>query len=276
MKRITDGYTLLELAIVLVIMGFTAFTFLGVVDSFIKVNSYKTTYERMDAIEIKMLKYLKSKRGLPCPASETADFETAGYGEDGGACVSASSDELCPNATAYEVSSATVGYQGSVPVITLGLPAEYMYDGFGRRFTYFVSSKLTCTNGSDINSGFYLEEEDLPIVANKSGSASVLHSYDKNAYVLLSHGKNGYGAYTKSGDKVSETNASSNELENADGDNNFVYDYFSSESMDDIVRFKTKWQLMVDFEDLGYTKRYPSTECNCAPTGISNFDNMCF
>jgi hypothetical protein len=271
-----QAYTLLELSIVLIIMGFTTFTFLGVVDSFIKVSNYKTTYERLDSIELRMLKYLKENKGLPCPASQTTSFETSGYGEDGDACASASLDELCPNATAYQVLGVTVGYQGSVPVISMGLPADYMYDGWGRRFTYYVSSKLNCTNGTDLNSGFYSSEDDLPSVDNKSDAVGVLHSYDKNAYILLSHGRNGYGAYTKSGVKVSELDASDDELENSDLDNNFVYNYFKPVAMDDILRFKTKWQLMLDFEDLDYVKRYPSSECNCVSTSVTKFDDMCF
>ena len=65
-----------------------------------------------------------------------------------------------------------------------------------------------------------------------------------------------------------------NELENSDSDNEFVYNYFRPESMDDILRFKNKWQLMNDLEELDSTKRYPSEECNCS-TGVDKFNDMC-
>jgi hypothetical protein len=272
----TKAYTMFELAIVLTIMGLTAFIFLGIIDSMITVGQYKTTFERLDAVERRMLKYMKTNRGLPCPAAQSTDSNTEGYGEDGNACASSSIDTLCPNATAFQIADTTVGYVGSVPAIALGLTADYMYDGFGRRFTYYVSSKVNCKNGTDINAGFYTEEADLPTVQNKTNSASVLHSYQKNAYVLVSHGRNGYGAYTKAGIKAATDLASNDELENADGDNVFVYNYFRPSAMDDILRFKTKWQLMLDFEDLDYTKRYPSAECTCVSTSVTKFDAMCF
>jgi len=158
----------------------------------------------------------------------------------------------------------------------MGLPADYMYDGFGRRFTYYVSSNLSCKNGIDVNSGFYSEEDNLPIVLNKSDSASTLYSYTKNSYVILSHGKNGFGGYTKSGAQVSTSDASSDELENIDLDSDFVYNYFRPEAMDDILRFKTKWQLMTNLDDLDFVKRYPSSECNCVSTSVTKFDDMCF
>ncbi len=269
------AYSLLELSIVLVIMGFIAFTFTAVLDSFLKVNRLKTTFERLDVIEKSLLRYLNENRGLPCPSGQTISSDSAGYGEDGDSCDSSSVTETCINAEAYEVGGLVVGYKGSIPAITLGLPAEYIYDGFDRRLTYYVSSDLICKNGVDINSGFYANEDNLPVVYNKPNSALAVYEYQKNAYVIISHGKNGYGAYTKSGGQVSTANASVDEIENSDSDNEFVYNYFRPALMDDILRFKSKWHLMNDLDDLESIKRYPSSECNCS-TGVEKFNDMCF
>ena len=97
-----------------------------------------------------------------------------------------------------------------------------MYDGFGRRFTYYLPSNLTCLNGSTTNVNFHINEDKLAIVKNKSGSTTELHSYEGLAYVLLSHGKNGFGAFTKSGNQVGYSNSSTDESENIDLDKIFV------------------------------------------------------
>jgi len=268
------AYSLLELSIVLVIMGFIAFTFTAVIDSFLKVNRFKTSFQRLDLVESSLLRFLNENRGLPCPAGHDLSSNDTGFGEDGDSCDASSVTEVCADAEAYEVAGVVVGYKGSIPAITLDLPTEYMYDGFDRRFTYFVSSDLICKNGVDINSGFYSNEDNLPIVYNKPNTSTSVYEYQKNAYVIVSHGKNGFGAYTKSGEKISTDSASSDEIENSDSDNEFVYNYFRPESMDDILRFKNKWQLMNDLEELDSTKRYPSEECNCS-TGIDKFNDMC-
>ena len=277
MMKFKSAYTLLELSIVLVILGFTAMTFLGVVDSYVRVNKYQVTFQRLEAIELKILKYFKNNRGLPCPASQTTSSESSGFGEDGDPCNSASTTGVCPNAAEYVDSGSTRGYQGSIPVVSLGMPASYMYDGWGRRFTYYVASNLVCKDGTNLNMYFYQNESYLPVVSNKpSVDGSSQHDYEANAYVVLSHGVNGYGGYTKAGVQVSEVNASSDEVENADGDMNFVYNYFRPKEMDDILLFKTKWQLMLDFGELDYIKRYASYECTCSNTGVSAFDDLCF
>ena len=89
-----------------------------------------------------MLRFLDENRGLPCPAVQDLSKNEIGFGEDGDSCDASSVTEVCADAEAYEISGVVVGYKGSVPAITLDLPAEYMYDGFDRRFTYFVSSDL--------------------------------------------------------------------------------------------------------------------------------------
>ena len=89
------AFTILELTIVITIMGFMSFTFFGVIDSYVKVNSYKTTFKkRIDEIEVAFLKYLKNNKGLPCPASSSLSFDKDGYGENGDSCVSGNTSSV--------------------------------------------------------------------------------------------------------------------------------------------------------------------------------------
>ena len=46
--------------------------------------------------------------------------------------------------------------------------------------------------------------------------------------------------------------------------------------MDDIIRFKDKWQLMVDLDSLEEVKRYPSEECTCTNISVTKFNDLCF
>lgn len=86
---------------------------------------------------------------------------------------------------------------GMVPVTTLGLPAEYALDGYGRRFMYVVDNRATektsCA-AMDLsrlqgNIAIRTTEEDVS-------------TYDYTPWAIISYGADGQGAYSSSGTRI--------------------------------------------------------------------------
>ena len=131
---------------------------------------------------------------------------------------------------------------GAVPTRALGLSFEHQFDGWGRKFMYQVSINLC---GNRTSTATYCTPASFCIVPpplencastnynNNNGNLSISKidvngnavsntTISDGAYVLLSYGANGSGAYTMSGSQKSISN-NSNEIENSNGDKCLYY-----------------------------------------------------
>lgn len=99
---------------------------------------------------------------------------------------------------------------GAVPIRELGLPTDYMVDAFGNRFTYVVRKELTSRSTFPLSgnslptmdvSTFQFAKDTIPFNAGGNVGLEIATeesglSWIKNAaYILMSHGANGYGAF---------------------------------------------------------------------------------
>lgn len=207
--RTQGGFTLIELLVVLTVAGllavFGANITLGVLE-----NSRRTeTGKRLDAIEEALTLFTAQNRRLPCPADGTI---IDGAANDG---------------TAQPVGPGTCTAQttGVVPWVTLGLPQSAAFDAWNRKFTYRVyddaTNGLTRLNGLDMSAcdpagtapvaasncaaatprntpAQYVLNKGLIVLTGAAGT--VLNDPTNStpggaAYVLISHGANGRGAY---------------------------------------------------------------------------------
>lgn len=102
--------------------------------------------------------------------------------------------------------------EGIVPTKTLRLPDGYAFDGWGRRIMYAVDTNFTANNAfSSIALG---DATGRLAIKDASGAARVKNA----AYVLLSSGANGHGAYPRvgGGTRIKTNSANTDELENCD------------------------------------------------------------
>lgn len=130
---------------------------------------------------------------------------------------------------------------GGVPVQDLGLPAVLANDGWGNRFTYFMTENLsdydeydpegtnadgiiTIRNGSNAQNGF---QTDITTEAS---------------FVIISHGTNEARAIGGKGFGT-RTGGSANEQENADADDIIILEPLNN-WFDDMLSYRTKWQLV--------------------------------
>lgn len=88
---------------------------------------------------------------------------------------------------------------GVVPTKTLGLPDEYMFDGYGRRMMYMVdiraTDKTTCRNMTTTKTKGAIE------IITARGAISIFTD-DNVMWSLISYGTNGYGAFPMQGSSI--------------------------------------------------------------------------
>lgn len=206
--RRAGGFTLIELAISLAIVGLLLAMFVVPLGTQVDQRRIGDTQKQLDLVTEAILGFAVANGRLPCPAVATTANTVAGAGTESraaGACVSAN---------------------GVLPWATLGLPET---DAWGRRFTYRVRLIMADDPTGGLQSSFTLTDDgDITV---KSASAGVTVATNVAA-VIVSHGKNGFGAYQPTGVQIA--GAAGDELENANADGNFV-SKLPDTSFDDIV-----------------------------------------
>lgn len=86
---------------------------------------------------------------------------------------------------------------GVVPTKTLGLPDDYMFDGYGRRIGYMVD--IRATDRTTCRDMWVTKTPGNIQIMDSSSSAS---STDNVMWSLISYGKNGHGAFPMQGSSI--------------------------------------------------------------------------
>jgi prepilin-type N-terminal cleavage/methylation domain-containing protein len=241
------GFTLVEMSVVLVVIALiTAMGLAAGLDS-IESTRRVSTEKKLDVIEKALFTYREKYGRLPCPASSTLAATDANYGlaaTNLGNCFGGT-----PSAdTVSSVAGEPAVPQGAVPVRTLNLPDEFMFDGWKQKFRYDVTPEMT-NYFAFVNSSPY--DSCATTVVDHSGADMPI----KVVYSLISYGSNGLGAYLKTGAQNGVAGASAAENTNIRATNsansvrikNGVSGTGNS-YFDDIVRTKTRYQMMSDNE----------------------------
>jgi len=205
------GFTLVELAIVLVIVALLASGLM------MGMTAQRTSAENTDAqrqlenIREALLGYAMANGRLPCPANPALTSADATVGT-----------EDRPNA-----SSPCNRIYGVVPWVALSLPET---DPWGRRFTYFANASFTAPLPAGALASFTLSTTGNANIKDSAASGSNLAS--NLPAVVISHGSNGLGAWQTNG--VQLGGAAGNELENANSTLTFVA-HTPTNDFDDLV-----------------------------------------
>lgn len=284
------GFTLIELSVVLIIVGLLAAIGVAASKSIIDTARQSATQNRMDAIERSLFAFWKKNGRMPCPASLVLAASHANYG------IEATSSSTCTGgAIAANYTSATNLYkavEGGVPVVTLGLPKDYVYDGWGKKIAYAVTPPFAqpMVNGRILpKSGTCYTDNGITI----KDAAGAVRS-DSAVYALISLGKNGHGAYSPSGSRYNAKSTNSDELvnchcTNAAVDSTYDGNYIQRSQnlntstianyFDDIVRFKELWQIYTSedsINDDGYRGPDLAVAYSEATTGtVYAYKNQC-
>ena len=236
------GFSLVEMALVLLIVGLLAAVFLPATNTLLDNNRRKETRAKLEALEQAMVRFVMVNRRLPCPADGALGTGNAQSGVE---------QRLAQECTAMAT--------GVVPWRSLGVPADAAMDAWGNLITYRVWARTSGGVGSAINTslamdggmdfsecdpakltppspaeyrctganaqplgallagggmqarGFRVCRDACPATTTPTpGTFEVARRIDGNgaAYFLISHGANKFGAYNAAGQLLTTANGS--------------------------------------------------------------------
>lgn len=250
------GFTLIEMAIVLVIIGLIVGAGVTTIVPILQSSKVNDATAKLNKIADALLVYGMRYACLPCPANGALATGGANNGQSldgGGAAVAAGA------CTANVCTTAN----GVVPWLALGLAEADITDPWGNRISYQLSANntvTTCTgagfaarNGHLQTSGGFSRTTNgatpcYPLgwitVNDAAGNpiAAGGGAAEGAAFVLVSHGPDGEGARAAgTGTLRASPSASANQAENSNGDAVFVQDVVNSSGganhFDDIVKW---------------------------------------
>jgi prepilin-type N-terminal cleavage/methylation domain-containing protein len=230
---LVKGFSLIELSIVLAVFAVVAvgiFSKREVGQEHVQVTSVGDT---LDQVEQALAVYIKHYGYVPCPASRIESTDSAAYGVSvncdatTASSAPAGTDNIGTNTDEYQLRI------GAIPTRTLGLPDNYALDAWGNRLTYAIIRTLGIDKAT-YDAYTPTQTTNYFQVVNKTGTILFgNNSSELLNYVVISHGPDGKGAYSKSGMQTvacSETIAGHSNTEqahdtkNCNGTKQFVLD----------------------------------------------------
>lgn len=216
------GFSLVEMAIVLTIVGVLLAGLLPTISSQIEQKRRSETRKQMEDIQQALIGYAIINGRLPCPADGTLASNQVGAGV--AATTGTGSAMTCSTATGVTV----------LPWATLGVNET---DAWGQRFTYSVTTTFAdgadgtgCAGTITIGASFQLcSTGTLTVQSAETGGNNLASNIPA---IVISHGSDGLGGYTTTGQKI--PGASGDQLGNADNDSIFISHNFSP-TFDDLI-----------------------------------------
>lgn len=223
------GFTLLELSIVLVIMGFMTVGFLSINTGIVNNSRQNDSREKLKRIDEAMRSYIVKYGKLPCPTKINLSVTDNNFGKE--YCNSSNW-----NGGIRKLNTNTV-LVGALPIEDLNLETSYSYDGWGNKFVYAVVEKFTGSNNNLYN--------NHPNYNENGNDADLIN--DKFVYSIISNGRNKYGSYYYKGTKAqTKMESTTEDIQNSFDrmENNKIIDLSNNKGFDDIVVLRNRENLL--------------------------------
>lgn len=227
------GFTLIEISIVLIIIGIITGLILTSLNVFLKQSREKETLAKIETIKESILLYARTNSRLPCPSDPELEISN----------VNAITESNCAAAPAGGIIDTGAIRIGALPIRTLNLSPEHLYDGWHRKFTYVVTRNLSTTRAN-----FLATPNGSISVKNESG-ISLTTPDNSAAFLIISHGSDNRGSYSglDGGTKMPCNAAEGLDFDNCNDDNSFVETFYknngSNTDYDDILEWGVKSQI---------------------------------
>jgi len=195
------GFTLIELAVAMFVIALLLGSLLIPLTTQVEQRQISDAQKTLEDIKDSLVGFVVANGYLPCPDKTTA--AGAGTANDGAEDVTA---------------GACVVNEGNLPWVTLGIANNV--DPWGNRFRYRVS--LNFAQRSPLATFALTTTSTLEVCADDACATRLTTSGDGPAAVILSHGKNGYGAINATTGVANVAATTTDELENTDNDARFV------------------------------------------------------
>jgi prepilin-type N-terminal cleavage/methylation domain-containing protein len=202
-----SGFTLVELAVVVFLVGLLASLGLSALNAQLASSHISDTKKKQEIIKDALISYLGRNKRLPCPATNASGSIDGTESRLGG------------------TPSPCTGNFGIIPYYELGLPKSAALDGYENFFSYAVSPQWTLTYSTNLTAtstsntaisfnvgilGFLIVNDRTPL----STSPPLPISPNPAAIYIVSHGKNGLGAFTSKGTQNVTLGAGADETPN--------------------------------------------------------------
>ena len=244
------GFSLIELSIVLVIIGLLMVPIIQAYDLYLKQRILNKTAVAMDDAKTSVTAFYDALRRYPCPsdpsaprnwtdpfdATATPTMQFGGEYCDArtlpmGTCSGPGGTGVCRIAAGIDLDDDGDNTDdailiGALPYLDIGMTVNDALDGHGQLLTYIVTEQLLDETTFDIDA-YGVNLRSLPAPSALNPTPPPVNS--RVPYLIISHGENRMGAYTP-GRFVAVPCAGTVgvdglDIENCDGDNQFVSDY---------------------------------------------------
>ena len=218
--RSQSGYTLLEFAIILAVVGIFMGSFLQLYNVYVTDKMQKKTANNEALVVNAVGNYLIQHGRYPCPAPLNVLRSNTNYGMEPASCAysaayltgtyPAPAVGVCANGICAEESERTINItppnmatvpsvkprvlRGAVPFRILGIPEEYTEDGYGMRLQYAVTEVLTMPETYQKNLG--------GISVIDGNGQSLIDPVGSAHFVVFSTGPDLAGGYSREGRAV--------------------------------------------------------------------------
>ena len=268
--RAMRGFTLLEMAMVLGIIGLIMGTILSMTKTLTTSSKISATQSKEALIKAALINFIAVNNRLPCPADPT-----------GASLIPPNplgSEALNPAyvypAAKQCLQTMSLGgvYAGAVPWVTLGLTQDAATDGYNQFFTYLVAvtaiqtvpaasviSGLPAISGLKGAISIYASAATLTSPINNCTPTGSIYNPCSAVAVIISHGADGYGAYTSSGALNTPTTVFPDEQVNANRNYQIVMKdaaISSTNPFDDIILPMTSSDLLTPLSNNGTIQPY--------------------
>jgi prepilin-type N-terminal cleavage/methylation domain-containing protein len=217
--EVDRGFTLIEMAIVLLIVTLLLGGLLMPLSAQVEQRKIGETQKSLDEIKEALLGFAIANRRLPCPAQSATD------GSENAPC------------------NGSLTAAGFIPWAALGVSKT---DAWGHIFRYSVTSAFTTTAPFTLGTLRQLTVQTL----DKNGNRVNLSNNRDVPVVVLSHGKNGYGAFDDQGNPLAAVpTANVSENTNATSTTTFISRTMTENAgapegeFDDIVTWLSRYVL---------------------------------
>jgi len=265
-----QGFTLLEIAFVMIISGLLYVVAFNAYKYALNQDEATILYENTREMEGALLEFVARTGRYPCPADPRAAPGDANYGTEACALpfnVFATPRDANNDTVPDNVLIGAYPYQTILNILACAtctmnskMTAANMFDPWGNKFTYAVTQNLTSVLT-------YNDSWGTIKVIDEYGQ-DIIDPIESAHTVLISHGKNGRGAYAASGQRVDPFTILppvippppppppgtiiANEIENANADGTFMVGLRNESNVmynDDYVSFlkyntSSLWQIV--------------------------------
>lgn len=257
MRRGHAGFTLVELTVVLVVISLLLTTGMQLLTAQMTSSRYAETRTKQEAIRVALISFISKTNRMPCPAAPGIPAGAALYGAE------AVTPGTCSGVTSSGTGDTAVSV-GIVPWTSLGLPEEMATDGHFNKMTYVVTTRATGLTSQTVAGmrGAITIHSGTPTLPGQAPAGNQLNDCSAGSTInncaavvaIISHGKNGLGAFIVGGGQIPTGAASADEIENADSDGQVVKRDFVESGYDDSIMALSANELLAGLTQAGAIK----------------------